>query len=118
MNTVYTEPSLLHYELVMKEAYPEDTELPEICRRETIEALYTLEGQIGIFSVNYINEFQKISITLRDAVTQLYNKQPTCKKITVFLKDLSTARNSHDLVAVADALYVCFFEKPCCNGVQ
>lgn len=115
MNSFYAETTFRHYELVMKEAHPGEKVIPEICRRESIEKLFVLEKQIGIFSVNFIDEFHRINLTLQKAVMQLYSKYPACKNITSFMKDLSAARNCHDLLAVADAVYICFLEKPCCS---
>lgn len=115
MNPVYSEISIRHYELVMLAAHHGAPEIPEICRRDTLENLMSLEEKIGIFSVNFIDEFHRISMSLQNAIMQLYGKQQSCRKITGFLQDLSASRNCHDLLMVADEVYACFLDGHGCE---
>jgi hypothetical protein len=112
---VYAETSIRHYVLVMQEAHAGEAELPRICRRETLEKLFELEEQIGINSMNFIDEFHRISMALQKAVMALYGKKPKCKRITLFLKTLSAARNCQDLLAVTNDIFACYLEDSCCE---
>jgi hypothetical protein len=115
MSPVNSETSMLHYEKVMQEAHLNSSEMPAYCRRDALEKLMILEEKIGIYSVNFIDEFHRISMSLQKAVIQLYSRKPTCRKVTRFLHDLSAARNCQDLLMVADEVHACFLEDACCE---
>ncbi len=115
MNPVYSETSILHYEKIMQEAHQDTPEMHPYCRRDALEKLMYLETKIGIYSVSYIDEFHRISMSLQKAVIQLYSRKPICRKVTRFLQDLSAARNCQDLLMVADEVYTCFLEDECCE---
>jgi hypothetical protein len=74
-----------------------------------------LETEIGIYSVSYIDEFHRISMSLQKAVIELYSRKPTCRKVTRFLQDLSAARNCQDILVIADEVYFCFLEDDYCE---